>query len=72
MRILLGMVLMLSATLAAEGQDKKKKGDLRREVSIKVGDVAPDFMIKDIDGKKSVKLSDLKSKPVVLIFGSCT
>ncbi|MBM3993148.1 MAG: redoxin domain-containing protein [Planctomycetes bacterium] len=66
------MVLMLSATLAAEGQDKKKKGDLRREVSIKVGDVAPDFMIKDIDGKKSVKLSDLKSKPVVLIFGSCT
>jgi len=72
MRILLGMALMLSATLAAEGQDKKKKGDLRREVSIKVGDVAPDFMIKDIDGKKSVKLSDLKSKPVVLIFGSCT
>ena len=37
-----------------------------------VGEDAPDFVLKGIDGKE-VKLSSFKSiKPVVLIFGSCT
>lgn len=36
------------------------------------GAVAPDFALQDIEGKKTVKLSSLKGKPVVLIFGSCT
>lgn len=44
----------------------------RREGNLKVGDAATDFTVKDVDGKKPVKLSDLKGKPVVLIFGSCT
>jgi cytochrome oxidase Cu insertion factor (SCO1/SenC/PrrC family) len=39
---------------------------------LKVGDVAPDFTIKDIDGKVDTTLSKLQGKPVVLIFGSCT
>lgn len=37
-----------------------------------IGEDAPDFVLKSIDGKE-VKLSSFKSvKPVVLIFGSCT
>ena len=43
-----------------------------RPGTLKVGDAAPDFEIKDADGKKDIKLSALKGKPVVLIFGSCT
>lgn len=44
----------------------------RREGNLKVGDAATDFTIKDVEGKKTVKLSELKGKPLVLIFGSCT
>ena len=43
-----------------------------RDGNLKVGELAPDFTVKDVDAKKTVKLSDLKGKPVVLIFGSCT
>ena len=43
-----------------------------REGELKVGDAAPDFTVKDVRGKQAVKLSDLRGKPVVLIFGSCT
>jgi hypothetical protein len=43
-----------------------------RQGSLKVGDAAPDFTVQDVDAKQTVKLSALKGKPVVLIFGSCT
>jgi cytochrome oxidase Cu insertion factor (SCO1/SenC/PrrC family) len=36
------------------------------------GDPAPDFALLALDGKTQVKLSALRGKPVVLIFGSCT
>jgi len=36
-----------------------------------VGQPAPDFKLKLLDGKE-VQLSSLKGKPVVLVFGSCT
>ncbi len=37
------------------------------------GDVAPDFTLKSLDGKKSVTLSSFRGKqPVVLVFGSYT
>lgn len=68
----LGLLLVLAIAMPAAGQDKKKKGDLRKEVALKEGQAAPDFSLKDADGKKTVKLSDLKGKPTVLIFGSCT
>ena len=44
-----------------------------RDSAPKPGTVAPDFDLKTMDNKKSVKLSDFKGKkPVVLIFGSIT
>jgi hypothetical protein len=39
----------------------------------RVGDVAPDFELRDVDGQNLVRLSDLRGKkPVALIFGSFT
>ena len=39
----------------------------------KVGDMAIDFELRDVDGENPVRLSDFKGKkPVVLIFGSFT
>ena len=67
--ISLGAVGLLASamTLGVWAQSPRpRQGDL------KVGDAAPDFTVKDVRGKKAVKLSDLKGRPVVLIFGSCT
>ena len=36
--------------------------------TLKVGDAAPDFALKSLDGKSEVKLSDFKGKPIVLWF----
>ncbi len=60
---------ILAVVLAASvwAQPSQKKTD-----DLKEGDPAPDFTIQDAAGKKTVKLSELKGKPVVLIFGSCT
>ncbi len=39
----------------------------------KVGDVAPDFELRDVNGENPVRLSDFRGqKPVALIFGSFT
>jgi peroxiredoxin len=39
----------------------------------KVGDVAPGFELRDINGENPVRLSDFQGqKPVALIFGSFT
>ncbi len=38
-----------------------------KEVMLKVGDVAPDFVVKDHTGHK-VQLSDYRGKTVVLAF----
>jgi cytochrome oxidase Cu insertion factor (SCO1/SenC/PrrC family) len=60
-------VLASVMILGAEAQSPRpRQGDL------KVGDAAPHFTLKDVQGKRDVTLSDLKGKPVVLIFGSCT
>jgi hypothetical protein len=62
------VAIALTAITAAVGAQAGKQ----REGDLKIGDTAPDFTIKDMDGKNPVKLSELRSKPVVLIFGSCT
>jgi cytochrome oxidase Cu insertion factor (SCO1/SenC/PrrC family) len=59
------LAAVTAAPLAAQ-QPRPRQGDL------KVGDAAPDFSVKDVQGNESVQLSDLKGQPVVLIFGSCT
>ncbi|NOR89911.1 MAG: redoxin domain-containing protein, partial [Anaerolineales bacterium] len=38
----------------------------------KVGELAPDFELRDSRGANPLRLSDLKGKPVALIFGSFT
>ena len=39
----------------------------------RVGDLAPDFELRDVNGEDSVRLSDfLGVKPVALVFGSFT
>ena len=39
----------------------------------KVGDIAPDFEVHDVNGENPVRLSDFQGqKPVALIFGSYT
>lgn len=39
----------------------------------KVGDIAPDFELADINGDRRVRLSDAcREKPVALVFGSFT
>lgn len=35
---------------------------------VKVGDKAPTFTLDNIDGKSTVKLSDLTTKPTILVF----
>ena len=39
----------------------------------KVGDIAPDFELCDVQGQNPIRLSQFKSqKPVALVFGSFT
>jgi cytochrome oxidase Cu insertion factor (SCO1/SenC/PrrC family) len=79
----LGIVggLLVALTIAAAGpsladpapQEQPKKEQLRpREGNLKAGDPAPAFTVKDVTGKTTVKLENLRGKPVVLVFGSCT
>jgi cytochrome oxidase Cu insertion factor (SCO1/SenC/PrrC family) len=61
------MGLLLAALWTVQAQQGE-----RRDGDLKEGDAALDFTLSDSEGKNAVKLSDLKGKPVVLIFGSCT
>jgi len=67
-----GLSALLAVTLLATLLIGGAPAQQRRDGNLKVGDAATDFTIKDVEGKKTVKLSELKGKPVVLIFGSCT
>ncbi len=51
----------------------KKDTGRKRTPALKVGDVAPTFTLKSLDGKSETDLAEYKGKmPVVLIFGSYT
>ena len=51
----------------------KKPPTRRKRGNLKVGDVAPGFKLKSLDGKSETDLASFKGKkPVVLIFGSYT
>jgi peroxiredoxin len=48
----------------------QKKFDLQAP---KVGDLAPDFELRDVNGENPVRLSEYRGKkPVAMIFGSFT
>ena len=71
LRFSLAVFIATTAVTAWAGAPNRPE-DRRREGDLKVGDLAPDFNVQDLQGKQSVKLSDLRGKPVALIFGSCT
>ena len=51
---------------------KRHPGDLRQPTKLRVGDPAPDFNLKGMDGGE-VRLSSFRGqRPVLLVFGSYT
>lgn len=51
---------------------KRHPGDLRQPTKLRVGDPAPDFKLKRMDGGE-VRLSSFRGqRPVLLVFGSYT
>ncbi len=53
--------------------NEQEIAELRQDVKLKVGDIAPNFTLKTLDEEGTVTLSDSRGKkPVVLIFGSYT
>ena len=74
------LALASSAALAQEEgkPDRDRRAHMREMMSRddgapKVGEQAPTFKLKSLDGKQSFDLAEFKgSKPVVLFFGSYT
>lgn len=66
--------LLISSVVASSADAQPPRGrPFRGSDNLKVGDAAPDFTLKSLDGKKKVALSDYRGKkPVALIFGSYT
>lgn len=44
----------------------------QRQAGIRVGALAPEFTLSDVDNTHAQPLSGLRGKPTVLVFGSCT
>lgn len=64
------LLAVLSASIAAAASNGAVK---RQRDATRPGDLAPDFSLRTLDGKGTVRLSDFRGKkPVVLIFGSYT
>ena len=71
--LLLAVVLTSALTSALPAAQPRRSGDLRMPDTLKVGDAAPDFRLKTIDGSAEVQLSSYRGKQaVVLVFGSYT
>jgi hypothetical protein len=73
---LLALVLVAGGVLAWQIGPRNIIGmlfyDQRREGSLKVGQVAPDVVLANLDGSE-VKLSEaIGGQPLVLVFGSFT
>lgn len=60
----------VTESLAGQGYPAEMKKLQARGGGPQVGDVAPDFRIKGLDGKTEIQLSTLKGRLVVLFFGS--
>jgi cytochrome oxidase Cu insertion factor (SCO1/SenC/PrrC family) len=70
MRTRLALTAAALTGLLAAGMAQEKQRP--QQGNLKVGDPAPAFELTDVTGKSTVKLAELKGKPVVLVFGSCT
>ena len=58
---------------ARKRPDGRRPGSKRKPDTLKVGDMAPDFTLKTLDGDQTVKLGSFRGKkPVALVFGSYT
>jgi cytochrome oxidase Cu insertion factor (SCO1/SenC/PrrC family) len=63
-KIILALLFVFTSFVFASAQQQTMK----REKPVSVGDVAPDFTLEDVDGKK-ITLSDSQGKElVVLVF----
>ena len=70
---ILAVSLLPASAVWAQSPDRVPNGRPQiRQGNLKAGDMAPDFALEDVAGKQSVRLSSLRGKPVVLVFGSCT
>ena len=71
-------VLAVAATAVAQdgqlpGKDQRRPIKRRPAAAAQVNKAAPDFELKTVDGKQSVRLSSFQDKkPVALVFGSYT
>ena len=67
------VLLIVSSSLAQERRPARGNRPIRQPDKIKVGDQAPDFALKTVDGKETIKLSSFRGdRPVALVFGSYT
>jgi len=67
--IAIALALALAVVATALAQSPK---DRRRDGTLKVRDAAPAVTADELASGKTVRLADLRGKPTVLIFGSCT
>ena len=72
-QLLLTAVLSAVLVVSLPAAEARRRGDLRMPDTLKVGDAAPDFKLRTVDGTGEVQLSSYRGKrPVVLVFGSYT
>jgi len=70
---LLVLVLVWRVSFAQETGGPPPGFPLREDKGPRVGDVAPPFKLKSLDGKEEFELEAFKGvRPVVLLFGSYT
>ena len=75
--LLIGGTVLLVASALGQPGPPAKKGDLPgigpKKAGPKVGDQAPDFELKVLDARETLKLSDnFGKRPTVLLFHSFT
>ncbi len=73
----LGLVLLAAGYMVMKIGPRNVIGmllyDQRREGDLKVGDLAPDGVLRALDGEATVRLADrIGTQPLVLVFGSFT
>ncbi len=69
--LLAGATALLAA--CATPSQSQSTAPLREPDRLFVGDAAPDFALRPLDGGRTVRLSQFKGdRPVVLVFGSYT